>query len=310
MKIVFFGTHTFAASILEALLAEPAFEVALVITQPDRPVGRQQKIQKSPVKILAEQNKIAVEQPNSLKSYALPACAGRRVTSYELGVTAQYGALIPKHILETPKLGILNIHTSLLPKYRGASPIQTAIMNGDAETGVTIMKMDEGLDTGPILLQKKLSIGPDETCPKVEAKLAKLGAEALLEAIPKYLAGKLSPTPQADAQATYCKQLTRDDGRIDWRRSAREIYNQYRGLTPWPGVWTIWNEKRLKLLDIKLTAVLGGGGGEIIVDKDRLYITARNQALEIIELQLEGKKPMMARDFLRGHKTFVNSILA
>lgn len=310
MKIIFFGTQTFATTILEALLAEPLFEVSAVITQPDRPAGRSQQPQKSPVKLLAEKHGFKIEQPQSLKNYTLDA------NRYTLGITAQYGGLIPKHILEAPKYGILNIHTSLLPKYRGASPIQSAIMNGETETGVTIMKMDEGLDTGPILLQKKLALGPDDTYPEVEMKLAKLGAAALLEAVPKYLGNELKPVPQDEAQATHCRQLTRDDGQIDWQGPAREIYNQYRGLTPWPGVWTMWGEKRLKMLRLSpphargsTPTESGGGGGKVIVEHDRLYLTTRDQLIEIIELQLEGKKPMTGQIFLLGHKEFATSTL-
>ena len=232
---------------------------------------------------------------------------------YELGITAQYGGLIPKHILEAPTHGILNVHTSLLPKYRGASPIQSAILNGDKETGVTIMKMDEGLDTGPILLQKKVSIGPDETYPELEAGLAKLGSEALLEAIPLYVNSELVPQPQDNAHATFCKQLTREDGRIDWQLSAQEIYNQYRGLTPWPGVWTVWNEKRLKLLEIKGTGQREVTStqlqGTITTENDKIFVQTGNGQIKIIELQLEGKKAMDAKTFLMGNRDFDGATL-
>ena len=301
-KIIFFGTHKFAATILEALCKEPTIEVALVVTQPDRPAGREQETQKPPVKMLAEKCGIQIEQPQSLKTYNL------KPKTYHLGITAQYGGLIPEHILDAPTHGILNVHTSLLPQYRGASPIQTAIMNGNTETGVTIMKMDEGLDTGPILSQKKLLIGSDETYPEVEAKLAQLGAKVLLDAIPKYLNGTLKPQPQDETKATACKQLTRDDGRIDWHRSASDIYNQYRGLTPWPGVWTIWQNKRLKLLRLK-PAEISLPPGQAKTDNGRCLIGAGQGALEALDLQLEGKKPMTAEIFLLGHKEFATSIL-
>jgi len=301
-KIIFFGTHKFAATILQALLAEPSFEVKLVITAPDKPAGRKQEMQKSLVKIMAEKHGLKIEQPQSLKNYTLHA------NRYTLGITAQYGGLIPKHLFDTPTHGILNVHTSLLPKYRGAAPIQTAIMNGETETGVTIMKMDAGLDTGPILSQKKLLIGPDEMYPEVEAKLAHLGVAALLEAIPKYLAGELEPKSQDESQATDCKQLTREDGRIDWRRSARDIYNQYRALTPWPGVWTMWQNKRLKLLRLKPTEIKLAPG-QVKTDTGRCLIGAGQGAIEALDLQLEGKKPMTVEIFLLGAKEFATSIL-
>jgi methionyl-tRNA formyltransferase len=176
VRLVFFGTHEFAATILGGLLDNPLFEVCLVITQPDRPVGRKQELHPSPVKLLAQKYNIPIEQPSSLKSYQLSAM------SFELGIVAQYGLLIPKHVLDSFPLGVINVHTSLLPKYRGASPIQSALINGETETGVTIMKMDQGLDTGPIILQKKTTIDPDETYTHIDKKLASLGTLALNEA--------------------------------------------------------------------------------------------------------------------------------
>jgi methionyl-tRNA formyltransferase len=235
--IVFFGTHKFAATILEGLTQSRLVDIALVITQPDRPVGRTKELQASPVKILAQKYNLPVDQPITLKGYKL------EVSNVELGIVAQYGLLIPKHILDAFPKGILNVHTSLLPKYRGASPIQTALMHGDTETGVTIMKMDVGLDTGPIILQKKITIDSADTYQSLDQKLAVLGSASLHEALPAYLDGSLIPQTQNNAEATTCRELTRDDGHIDWQKTHTDVYNLYRALTPWPGIWTTWQER-------------------------------------------------------------------
>ena len=295
ISTIFFGTHDFAATILQSLIDSPTVSVEMVITQPDRPVGRKQEVQKSPVKILAEKNNIIVEQPESLKNYEL------RTKNCELNIVAQYGLLIPKNIINAPAHGTLNVHTSLLPKYRGASPIQSAIMDGETETGVTIMKMDEGLDTGPILLQKSLNIEPDDTYPELDKKMAKIGSEALLEAIPPYIEGGLQPAVQDNSKATVCKQLSRDDGLVDWSKSADEIYNLYRGLTPWPGIWTMLEGKRLKLLKIK-PADENIEAGSIKTNNGKMYIACGKKSIEVLELQLEGKKAMSANNFLTGHR--------
>ncbi|MBI5222270.1 MAG: methionyl-tRNA formyltransferase [Candidatus Magasanikbacteria bacterium] len=298
IKTVFFGTHNFAANILQGIINNPLFDIQLVITQPDKPVGRKQELQKSPVKLLAEKYNLQAAQPDSLKTYTLT-----NLHTYELGICAQYGLIIPPNILNTPKHGIINVHTSLLPKYRGASPIQSALINGETETGVTLMKMDEGLDTGPILWQKGLKIEPDDTSTTIEQKLAKIAILGLTEAIPDYSGGALIPTPQDNAHASICKGLTREDGKIDWSKTAQQIYNQYRGLTPWPGIWTMWNNKRLKLLQIKPTDKVTPTG-QVLVEGDRIYIGASDRAIEVLELQLEGKQKMSAKDFANGHRDF------
>ncbi|MFA5813941.1 MAG: methionyl-tRNA formyltransferase [Patescibacteria group bacterium] len=318
IKTAFFGTHDFAATILQAMINDPQISVDLVITQPDKPTGRSRKLQPPPIKTIALQHNIKIAQPTDLKSYAL------NLMPYALGVTAQYGLIIPQTIFNAPKYGTLNVHASLLPKYRGASPIQSALMNGETETGVTIMKMDAGLDTGPIILQKTIAIDPDETYPELEKKLVKIGSAALLEAVPKYISGELPLTPQDNSQATVCKQLTREDGKVDWRKSAREIYNQYRGLTPWPGIWTIWNGKRLKLLAVKAQDFAPpqhtppqhtppqhtpDTPGKVSVENDKIYIGCGGSAIEVMDLQLEGKKTMNVKNFLNGFAKIKNAEL-
>jgi methionyl-tRNA formyltransferase len=299
ISIIFFGTHHFAATILQGLLDDQNISIDHVITQPDKPVGRIKELQKPPVKILAEKHNLTFDQPKSLKKIDL----GFR--NFDLGVTAQYGKLLSNEVIEAPKHGTLNVHTSLLPKYRGASPIQSALINGETKTGVTIMKMDQGLDTGPILFQKELNIDPDDTYPQLDVKLAKIGSQALLKVIPMYISGDIMPSAQDNSHSTTCKQFNRDDGRIDWNKSAENIYNLYRGLTPWPGVWTTINGKRLKLIRIKLSNT-NLNSGEVSNKNDMMLIGATNGSIEVLELQLEGKKLMDAKTFLQGNKSLIS----
>jgi len=301
-KIVFFGTHNFACTILQGLFDNSGIEVMSVVTQPDKPVGRKKILTPPPVKILAESLGLSVEQPESLNNYEL------EIKNWDLGVTAQYGLLIPKSILDLPRRGMINVHTSLLPKYRGASPIQTAIINGEIETGVTIMMMDIGLDTGPILLQKSAIIAKDATYLTLEEKLAKIGSQALLEAIPEYMDGELQPYPQDESLATYCRQFTRDDGRIDWSRSASDILRQYRGLTPWPGMWSTLRDKRLKLLDIKVSDKKIDSG-KIMIMENKMFVGCESGSIEVVQLQLEGKKAMDVANFLKGNAHVDGSVL-
>lgn len=301
-KITFFGTHQFAVTILQALIDAPFIEVAHVVTQPDEPVGRKQVLTPPPVKILADKYNIPVAQPASLKTFEF----GPLTT--DLNVVAQYGRIIPKSIIEAPQFRTLNVHTSLLPKYRGASPIQFALWHGETETGVTIMQMDEGMDTGPILLQKKIDILKDETYLELDARLAETGAKALLEALPQYIGGTLQGQPQTNAEATLTTLLTREDGRVDWKKSAQEVYNQYRGLTPWPGLWTMWGEKRLKLTDVRPSDV-AGLPGQVISQSGKLYIGCTTGSVEIRTLQLEGKTAVDAKAFLSGYQNFVGDTL-
>ncbi len=302
MKTVFFGTHEFATTILQGLIDSPLVDVDLVITQPDKPVGRKQELQQSPVKILAEKNNIKIDQPDSLKNYNL------KPNTYDLGITAQYGMLIPENIINAPKHGMLNVHTSLLPKYRGASPIQSVLINGETETGVTIMKMDSGMDTGAIILQKTLKIDENDTYTTLDKKLAKISILALLEAIPDYISGTLQLSAQDNSKATTCHLLTRENGKINWSKTTQEIYNLYRGLTPWPGIWSMWNDKRLKLLEIKPNSKKLEPG-QIIIEDGKLYIGTSNTSIEILELQLEGKQKMDVKTFTNGYKEIHGKIL-
>lgn len=303
-QLIFFGTKEFAATILQGLLDSSDFEIKLVITQPDKPVGREQKIQKQPVKILAEKYGLKIEQPTTLKNYNL-------LTGVDLGVAVQYGLLIPKNILETPKHGIINIHPSLLPKYRGASPIQSAILHGETQTGITIMKMDEGLDTGPIILQKTAQIEPEQTYTTIAQKLAQIASNALLGAIHGYISGQIQPQAQDNLSATHCREFKREDGRIDWSQPAVKIYNQWRAFQSWPGVFTeaIFGEKKMKIKILKMRPP----ANVILREEKNLYhfiklnkkslgaVAGDGQAVMIDELQPEGKKTMNAEAFINGY---------
>ncbi|MFH1392873.1 MAG: methionyl-tRNA formyltransferase [Patescibacteria group bacterium] len=269
MKIVFMGTPEFSVTILEALL-DSNYEIVAVITNPDAPVGRKQILTPSPVKILAEKNKIPVIQPEKMRD------------NIDLAIVAAYGKIIPKNILDVPRFGTINVHPSFLPKYRGASPIQNAILNGDKKTGVTIMKLDEEMDHGPILANSELLIANSDTYESLSQKLAIAGAELLIKTIPDYVSGKIKPVEQKHSEATYTKIIKKEDGKINWSKSASETERMIRAFYPWPTAWTIWDGKILKILEAKI----------------------RNGSLEIKKLQLEGGKILPIKEFLNGHKDF------
>jgi len=296
IPIIFFGTHQFAATILESVIKSGLFDIRLVVTMPDRPVGRNQELQKSAVKIIAEMNNLKIDQPSTLKSYSLPN------DNYSLNIIVDYGLIIPQNIIEKPKFGSINIHPSALPKYRGASPIQSALMAGEKETAISIMLIDDQMDHGPILSQEKIKIKKDETYPELYSRLAVRASELLLDIIPSYIDGQIKPSTQKHEEATFTKILTREDGKIDFKeKNADEIYNLYRGLTPWPGIYTMWNSKRLKLLKIiksdkKITP------GDLAVAGKQVFFGCKSGSIEILELQLEGKKAMTAMEFANGFK--------
>ncbi len=300
-SVVFFGTHSFAARILQALIDAHSFTIQQVITQPDKPVGRSKTLTPPSVKVLAAKHNIPVKQPASLKSFTLE-------NPPELSVVAQYGNLIPKHILDTPSHGTINVHTSLLPKYRGASPIQHALLNDDTVTGVTVMLMDEGLDTGPILTQQSTPIQPNQTYPELELQLAEIASDLLLETLPSYLEGDITPQPQNDALATHCSKLDRADGKLDFTLHTADLYNRFRAFTPWPGVWTTWEGRRIKFHsltpDTKKVEARSAA-----IDNGILYIGTGDASLRILSLQMEGKKAMDASDFIAGHPQIHNAQL-
>src|SRR3989339_1867797 len=295
---VFFGTEQFASEILQSLIDSDSFDIQMVVTQPDRPVGRKQEIEKSPVKLVAEKYNFPIKQPSSKTSLTN---LQSEIINLKLNIVCQYGLIIPKEVLEAPELGSINVHPSLLPKYRGASPIQSAIINGETKTGVSIMLMDEKMDHGDILAQQEIAIAPDDTFPILHNKLLEIAKPLIVNTAQKWVEQKIKPIEQNHNEATFCKMFTRENGRIDWKKSAREIYNLYRGLQPWPGIFTTADGKRIKLLKIVL-AKKSAGAGEIIFKNQKLFVGCGEGAIEILELQNEGKNALSATAWINGNK--------
>ncbi len=307
LRLVFCGTPEFAVPTLEALLAA-GHEIALVVSQPDRPVGRNQQLTASAVKHAALDAGLAVTQPEKIRSNAEFRSQLESIAPDAIVVVA-YGRIIPPWMLALPRLGCINLHASLLPKYRGAAPIQWAIAMGDAYTGNTTMLLEEGLDTGPILLQRTIEIGPEQTAAELFPVMARAGAPLVVETLAGLAAGTIHPEPQIHETATFAPLLTRDDGRIDFTaRTAHEIYNRWRGFQPWPGAFTALNGKKLIVhrLAVAQGSFAEGLGfaepGWILVENHRLLAAcAENTWLEFLEVQLEGKKRLAAGEFLRGN---------
>lgn len=303
MDLVFCGTPLFAVPTLEALVAA-SHAVRLVVSQPDRPSGRGQQISVPAVKQRALELGLPVVQPQAIKNNAEFRAQLEQLRPQAIIVVA-YGRIIPQWMIDLPPLGNLNAHASLLPKYRGAAPIQWAIANGESVTGVTTMRIDAGLDTGGMLLQAEIPIAPDDTAVTLLPKLAELGAALMVETLQRLEAGQLEPTPQDEARATLAPILKKEDGRIDFSRSAQEIHNRLRGFQPWPGAFTTFRGKSLAVVSAR---PLGPGGalvpaGRIRLLGDRLLVgAAHDTALEILELQPEGKKKMSVLDFINGYK--------
>jgi methionyl-tRNA formyltransferase len=300
VRIVFFGTPAFAVPTLEALLASRHAVVA-VVTQPDRPRGRGQKTTHAPVKASATAAGVPVLQPDSMKD---PGFFGAlSAMNADMGVVAAYGKILTDAVLAVPRLGMVNVHASLLPRYRGAAPVHRAIIAGERETGITIMRVVRALDAGPMLATAHRPIGPDETSEDVERDLARIGAALAVSTIDGLIAGLVSERPQDDADATYARRLAKDDGVIDWALSADQIHNRIRGLHPWPHGFTFLGDKRLILL--RSEPSVGGADSEpgtvLEASGDRLRIATGAGVLNLLELQAEGKRPMPAREFLAGH---------
>ncbi len=291
------GTADFACPSLVALNDTPRIEVVAVVTQPDRPKGRQLIPHPSPVKLEAESHHLRVHQPERLRndiSFLEQLAPG-------LIVVAAYGQILPQAILDLPPHGCLNVHGSLLPAYRGAAPIQRAILDGQAATGVTIMQMDAGLDTGAILSKAATPIGPTDNAQTLHDRLAKLGAELLLKTIPHHVAGEIAAKPQDDTLATHAAKITRDMGRIDWSQPATQLWNRARAFTPWPGVFTRLDGKLLKLLEVEPADADSPGPGVVgQADADGIVVGCGNGALRITQLQKEGAKRLAAAEFLAG----------
>lgn len=319
-KIVFIGTPEFGEIILEEL-AKGGCKPILVITAPDKPVGRKQILTSSPVKVIAQKYKIPILQPDKILDSKLKI----QDSKPNLIVVAAYGQILPKEILDIPKRGSLNVHPSLLPKYRGATPLQATILNGDKKTGVTIILMDEKMDYGSILNQRALEIEEDETSTTLHRKLANLGASLLMETIPKWMQGMIKPRSQDDAQATYTKILTREDGKINWKKTAKDIEQEIRAFSYWPGSFTFWKKRdgtmvRIKILKARILKSPGGItypiGKTLVVPQNELgvqcgkgFLGGGGDFLVIEKLQMEGKKEIGSEEFLRGYPAFIGTIL-
>jgi len=305
MRIVFCGTPEFAVPTLRGLLANPEFTLEAVVTQPDRPRGRGQRVTASPVKEVAAQARVRVYQPASMKSDE----ARDFFTEIkpDAVVIIAYGQIIPRRLLEIPRLGWMNLHGSLLPKYRGAAPIAWAIINGERNTGLTTMQLDPGLDTGPILMQREIEIGSEETAPELAKRMAELGPPLVAESLTKLDRGEIVPIPQDSTQASFAPILTKEQGRIDWSLTAGEIYNRIRGLAPWPGAFTTFRERLCQVWGRPSTSAAVGDAatarepGTIIVNDAAIEVVCgKGTRLELEAVQLEGRKRISAHEFAHG----------
>ncbi len=307
VRALFMGTPEFAAPALEAML-DAGVEVEGVITQPDRPSGRGQQPAAPPVKRVALERRLPVLQP--LKIRTPEAVEYVRAARPDVIVVVGYGQIIPASIFDQPPLGTVNVHASLLPRYRGAAPVQWAIANGDATTGVTTMRIEAGLDTGDILLQREVAIGAEEAAPELARRLAAVGAELLIETLRGLEAGAITPRKQNAAEATYAPMLKKEDGRVDWNLAATQIANRVRGFDPWPGVYSRFRDRLLHLRRVRVSdGPAGATPGTVSIAGRSLRAACGQGWLELIEVQPEGKKRITAAEFLSGYRPAAGEIL-
>ncbi len=308
-KVLFMGTPEFSVPTLQALIASPEYEVVAVATRADKPAGRGRKLRPSPVKALALEHGIPVFQPRSLRKDP-DAVAALAATAPDVIVVAAYGLILPKSVLDVPRHGCINVHASLLPRWRGASPIAAAILAGDEVTGITIMLMDEGMDTGPILSQAEEPILSTDTTGSLSERLSHLGARLLMETLPRWIAGELSPAPQDDALATYARMIKKAQGQIDWQKPAAVLEREVRAYQPWPGSFTTWRGKNLKILEAGVVQKAADGEpGTVVETEAGVGVVTGEGVLLLRRVQLAGKKPVDVDSFLRGHRGFVRSVL-
>ncbi len=310
-RIIFMGTPEFAVPSLEALLGS-SYQVVAVYTQPDKKAGRGQSVAFSPVKQLALSQGLEVVQPDSLKV----AGTVERLASFapDLIVVVAFGQILPPEILTLPKFGCLNVHPSLLPRYRGPSPVATAILQGDEVTGGTIMLLDAGMDTGPILNQKDVPIFAEDTTGTLTAKLAQVGAQLLMETLPLWLGEQIKPRAQEESRASYTKVITKNDGQMNWHLPALKLWRQVRAFDPWPGCYTYWLGKRLKIGKVvPLNRGKTGEPGKVVILPQPgpavVGVETEDGVLGLIRVQLEGKREMSAEEFVRGQRDFIGSCL-
>lgn len=304
MKIVFIGTGPFAVPILEALATDGHFSVGLVVSEPAKPAGRKRELRPSPVSIWAKKNDIPVITPRKLDD--VDTQKEVLVSKPEVIVVVDYGGLIPEEIFNAPPKKTVNVHPSLLPELRGASPIQYALLKGFKKTGVSLMIIDEQFDHGPLISQDEISIEESDTYETLSLKLSSLGAEMIIRDLPAYLSGGITPEPQDDNRATFAKKIQKEDGRIDWHSSVKEIYNKWRAFVAWPGIFTFLGAVRLNLKKVKpardnveigIIRELGG----------KLLIGCEGGSIEVLIIQPEGKRAMSAGEFINGYKNILNT---
>ncbi len=307
MRIVFCGTPQFAVPALKHLIAQPDFEIAGVITQPDRPRGRGQEVSFSPVKEAAVGAGMPVHQPEKIR--APEAQELLQKLAPDAIVIIAYGQIIPGRLLPIPRLGWINLHASLLPKYRGAAPINWAIVNGETKTGVTSMRIDAGMDTGEMLLQKEMEIGAAETAPELAARMSEMGAPLMAETLRGLAAGSIVPRAQDNAQASMAPMLKKEDGRIDWSRTAGEIFNRIRGFAPWPGAYSlfrgqtchIWGEPASDVSEEEAREGMAGKPGILLVQRNKTMVRCGGTTyLRLLSVKLEGRKQVTATEFANG----------
>ncbi|MFA5047654.1 MAG: methionyl-tRNA formyltransferase [Patescibacteria group bacterium] len=308
LKIVFVGTPEFAVPYLDSLLDDERFKVMGVITQPDKPVGRKQELIPTPIKQLAEKKGLKIWQSENVKKDET-LVRELKLLDLDLLVVVAFGQIIPQTILAIARYGNINVHPSLLPKYRGASPIQSAILAGEKKTGLSIMLMDEKMDHGPILSQQEVLLTGEETNESLHRRLAEIGKEILKETIIKFVAGEIKPQEQNHDETSFCATISKDDARIDWAKSAREIKRKIHAFYSWPATWTTWNDKRLKIFPPVEIDEQNIASGSVVCNDGRLIIGCGEKSLIIKKLQLEGKKEMSGEDFLRGYKEIAGAKL-
>jgi len=312
-RLVFMGTPEFAVPVLEALVGR--YQVVAVVTQPDRAAGRRRRVKSPPVKKRALAHDLPLLQPPSLRRPE--AAAEMRELAPDVIVVAAFGQILPPGVLAIPPHGCLNVHASILPRYRGAAPIAAAILAGEEQTGVTLMLMDEGMDTGPILAQAGCKIEPQDTTGSLSVKLAYLGADLLVETLPPWLDGQVAPQPQDDSLATYCRIITKKDGLLDWSLPATDLWLRVRAYHPWPGTYTYWQGKLLKILRAQPVTTSPSGAtvpsdkepGRVISADDGVAVVTGTDALLLEEVQFAGKRAMAVQEFIRGQRDFIGSVL-
>ncbi len=309
IRVVFMGTPEFAVPSLKRLLEEEEIQVVGVVTRPDKPKGRSRKPVPSPVKQVAIRHGVPLFQPRTLRRQE--AQAPIRAWRPDVIVVAAFGLILPQAVLDIPAHGCLNVHASLLPRWRGAAPVAAAILAGDEVTGVTIMLMDAGVDTGPILAQRSEPIRPDDTTGTLTSRLAILGADLLITTLLRWLAGTITPQPQVETLATYAPMLRKEEGRIDWHKSAERIEREVRAYQPWPTAMTYWRGKQLKILEARAHPGerSGEAPGTVISWKMGASVVTGKGVLELLRLQLAGKRPLHIATFLRGARGFIGSRL-